>query len=711
MNLLTGENGLDQTTLDAWDTLMAPITVDSGNMVQVPDWYLSTSGESIAGWATSPFGAIEYHVDDTIVLNSDLTLYAIWSGPSGSRSPNSGGDAVWTQEEQNVWRSGMIGNNSESWLEMTIEGRADVSFSWMASSEQYDGEIFDYAYLSIDGEAQGCVFRDEATDRNIMEGVAVGGESGWTNVSFRLTEPGTHTIRWTYVKDDVDESDTGEDCVWVANIAVEPLYVASFETDCTEGDKPDSVLAKKGEVLVLPEPDGFSKAKHTFQGWDSVWDPVVERYFPEESYEMPDHDVLFTAAWAENRLDVSPEILSADVPDGGVVDSEFVIIEMYDYSGASIFYTTDGTDPATNGILYTEPFVADGLSMTIRAISKMDDFFDSPVAEFTFSRLPYSAAECLNAIGENVSTGGAGEGWTRVLDDEAHDGVAALRSGEIGDGESSFVEMTVSGEGEIGFWWKVSSEINRNRKYDYVSFLVDGEELSWLGGERDWTNETFTVVGAGEHTFRWVYQKNENELTQGQDCAWLDEVSWTPSGAATEPIPALALEASPEMVAAALDGSADGNLSANVTNAAQYAAYRTWALSVTNEAVSAQAVKTSVRTWLSFALGADALIGQEITSDDVKIESFKSTPADGRFEFEVSVKNVNIGGGSIALEMFKANLRKVLSIEGATSLVPGAFSSDNIEITFDAPVDGKARFTVQPPVNAGNTYFMRVKVK
>ena len=63
------------------------------------------------------------------------------------------------------------------------------------------------------------------------------------------------------------------------------------------------------------------------------------------------------------------------------------------------------------------------------------------------------------------------------------------------------------------------------------------------------------------------------------------------------------------------------------------------------------------------------------------------------------------------LRLLKANLKKVLGIEGAKSLSSGTFSSDNITITFDTPVGGKARFTVAPPADAGDSFFMRVKVK
>ena len=170
--------------------------------------------------------------------------------------------------------------------------------------------------------------------------------------------------------------------------------------------------------------------------------------------------------------------------------------------------------------------------------------------------------------------------------------------------------------------------------------------------------------------------------------------------------PALDGEASAADVADALSKAEDVALAANITDASGYAEFREWA-----KCTGAVDVKASGKAWLSYALGADALIGKEIASEDVNIESFAPTPTDGKFEFTVSVKDVNIGGGSVAEAVLKENLKKVLGIEGAKSLSSGAFSSDNINITFDAPVDGKAKFTVSPPADAGNSFFMRVKVK
>lgn len=194
--------------------------------------------------------------------------------------------------------------------------------------------------------------------------------------------------------------------------------------------------------------------------------------------------------------------------------------------------------------------------------------------------------------------------------------------------------------------------------------------------------------------------------------------------------PVLSNGATAADVESALGVVADAGLT-NITDVAAYGAFRQWVDSVKSvdgtTVAGAQAVKDSTRAWLSFALGADKLIGKDITSNDVHIVSFMADGVGGgamgssrptSFTFEVAIDGVDVGSGSVAEETLKANLKKVLGLEGAATLAPTAgktvddlFSSDNIEITFDAPVDGKARFTAMPPVGAGDTFFMRVKVK
>ena len=248
-----------------------------------------------------------------------------------------------------------------------------------------------------------------------------------------------------------------------------------------------------------------------------------------------------------------------------------------------------------------------------------------------------------------------------------------------------------------------------------INFLVkDGFEIDNV------TTNGGIVAEASGKTGTWTLNLNLSNLNSYR--LYVD-ASARPVGSGSDFIPAVSTDAVPEVVVAALSGSADVNLTANITNATQYTDYRTWALSVTNETITAQTVKESIRAWLSYALGADALIGKEITSNDVQIVGFEvgdggamgTSGAMGSsrptFTFEVAIDGVNIGGGTVSETMLKENLKKVLGIEGAKSLSSGAFSSDNIDITFDTPVDGKAKFTVSPPADAGNSFFMRVKVK
>ena len=135
-------------------------------------------------------------------------------------------------------------------------------------------------------------------------------------------------------------------------------------------------------------------------------------------------------------------------------------------------------------------------------------------------------SDALDAPGLEFTTGGDAE-WT-AQDETAHGGGSALKSGAIGNGQVSWVETSVDGAGEVSFWWKASSEHYRQYAIDYAMFSVDGQERLRIGGEQDWTNATVQVEGAGTHVLRWSYVKDD-EMSGGSDCAWLDEVTWTPT--------------------------------------------------------------------------------------------------------------------------------------------------------------------------------------
>jgi hypothetical protein len=104
-----------------------------------------------------------------------------------------------------------------------------------------------------------------------------------------------------------------------------------------------------------------------------------------------------------------------------------------------------------------------------------------------------------------------------------HDNISAAQSGDIGDGQESWMETTVTGPGTLSFWWNVSSEDG----YDYLEFLVDGDWQDDITGDWGWDQRSYEIE-AGEHTLRWRYYK-DGSSSDGLDAGFLDEVSYTPT--------------------------------------------------------------------------------------------------------------------------------------------------------------------------------------
>ena len=296
------------------------------------------------------------------------------------------------------------------------------------------------------------------------------------------------------------------------------------------GILPSVAKALAGEKVKLPSADGFSRAKYTFAGWsdgENVYEAGAE-------YEFPSSDVTLVAVWTANTLS-APVISSDDVVGGGTIESEFAVIKIVAEDGVRIYYTLDGSEPTEEGgILYESAFQASAMNVTVKAMAAKDNHFNSVVSEFSFERLPFSAAECLGVDGVDITLGGDAE-WFRVLGDAAHDGVAALRSGAIDHNESTWVEIRVEGEGQIEFWWKVSSERTvKGIRRDGCAFVIDGVEHAYMDNKtNDWTRMACSIKGGGNHIFKWIYSKNGG-IVDGEDCAWLDEVVWTPSGPVIE---------------------------------------------------------------------------------------------------------------------------------------------------------------------------------
>lgn len=169
--------------------------------------------------------------------------------------------------------------------------------------------------------------------------------------------------------------------------------------------------------------------------------------------------------------------------------------------------------------------------------------------------------------------------------------------------------------------------------------------------------------------------------------------------AVDEVFPDMGESATAAEIAAVLGGAADWRIAANITDTANYAEFREWA-----KYAGAPAVKGSVTAWMSFAVGADGLIAPP-EDGGLAIDDF-AVGSDGSLVAVFSLDGVDVGSSTP-----ENRLKSVFAVEGAATLLPGEFSPDGVAVSLAPTGDGRVKATVTPPVNAGNAYFLKVRLK
>ena len=209
--------------------------------------------------------------------------------------------------------------------------------------------------------------------------------------------------------------------------------------------------------------------------------------------------------------------------------------------GATIRYTTDGSEPDENAAPYTEPFDVTASCM-VKAYATYKTFFDSPVAVFAIEKV-WGIGDTMGDPDHAFETGGDLP-FFRVDDATAPLG-EAMRSGAITHNQTSTMTTIVEGPGTVSFQWKTSCEDSGGAyDWDHAEFEVDGTVVAYLDGESDWRTVSRELSGAGPHTLVWRYVKDDVE-SEGEDCCRVADYQWTPVATPThtetqttpEPVP------------------------------------------------------------------------------------------------------------------------------------------------------------------------------
>jgi hypothetical protein len=131
-------------------------------------------------------------------------------------------------------------------------------------------------------------------------------------------------------------------------------------------------------------------------------------------------------------------------------------------------------------------------------------------------------------------TGGDAE-WFSQPTTSHFDGDAA-ESGDVEDGQRSWMQTTVQGPGTLSFYWKVSSEAN----FDFLEFSIDSVVQERISGSVNWHQMIYSISDSGPHTLEWRYLK-DGDVSHGNDLGRVDLVDWAggskpPSQPSLEPL-------------------------------------------------------------------------------------------------------------------------------------------------------------------------------
>ena len=111
--------------------------------------------------------------------------------------------------------------------------------------------------------------------------------------------------------------------------------------------------------------------------------------------------------------------------------------------------------------------------------------------------------------------------WQITSDSPAEGSYCARSYSSLTHNQTSELSMniTVSRNDSISFWYKVSSESN----YDKFHFYIDGTEKMVTSGQVAWTRAAYAIA-PGSHTIMFTYSK-DGSVSSYSDCAWIDNIA------------------------------------------------------------------------------------------------------------------------------------------------------------------------------------------
>jgi len=444
---------------------------------------------------------------------------------------------------------------------------------------------------------------------------------------------------------DVDLENVGSDDANNIDITLstENSYITITDSDETVAFIDD------GEIVSLTDAFAFDVANNipdqhsaTFilemVGDEDTWTSQFNIIFNAPSFEAGFMAIVDSGG--DGVLDPGETAtLSIPILNSGNATSEDIVAELTSSSPDLItvtngIYNSTGLDAAEQTIATFDIEVED--DATLGMIATLGLMINSGGYTNAFPYYP-----SIGLIMENFETGDfslfdwqmGSFGW-EISAANAYEGTYCAESADINDSQDATISVTmdVATDGEISFYKKVSSESN----WDYLRFYINGAQQDEWAGTVAWSQETYSV-SAGAVEFKWAYEK-DGSVSNGDDCAWIDEIVFPAAGGGNAPNISLSTEE--------IDF---GNVSINETSIEQLTIFNMGTVELngtitTPEGFSSELTNYSVESGGSLVFDIEFTPTEAIAySDDLVITS--NDPNQSELTVELSGTGISTGNG------------------------------------------------------------------
>lgn len=257
-------------------------------------------GYTFLGWATSPSGGVSYHPNDTIYMDSDKDLYAVWQkAPDPEPEP----------------------------VEYTLSYDKNAADATGSMSSQTGEEGTSVSVKNNGFTRPGYTFQGWATSPS-------GGVSYNPGDPYRLT--GDATLYAVWKKDPVN-------------------YTLTYDKNADDATGTTASQTGEENTSVNLRDNGFTRPNYTFQGWADTSDgPVAHN--PGDSYTLTGNKTMY-AVWKRNAIHLNYDANGGNGthdPTEGEVNTNITIPgnlnDSFDRPGYEI--TSWNTEPDGSGTTY-----------------------------------------------------------------------------------------------------------------------------------------------------------------------------------------------------------------------------------------------------------------------------------------------------------------------------------------------------------------------